>query len=427
MMNVVNFAQSGLALLMAGSVTVGSVYVTVSASVDTPNAEPAAADVTATSTRHSQAYPSHTIVLRADGVIQGQLSQVGGSDGQLIPAEGMEVKLIREGGAVARTRTDRNGIFAASGLTPGVYAVVAGGENGYLAYAFRAVAADPNSAVSADFPPTDQDNIQINSAVVPPRDFAAVKRVISERFRRVSMARAAAAEAAIASTTVEEFLPVSAAVDQADQATTIRHRQAQLGADGSLSGLVTLIDAVTGAERPIRDLTAYFIADGRVISSASIEPGGEFNVMGLTPGLYSVVAAGNDGVMAFGADILGAGQLAERQQQGDYSLAYVSQTLEITGAPAAADNFAASGEPVPGERLDEDALVPPGADVAPFGAPPGGGFAPGGFTGGGGGFGGGGGGFGGGLGGLGTLLGAGIGGAIGYAIADDDDNPPASP
>lgn len=411
-MKILQHATSGFALLLAGSVTAGSMYITIDAAVDSSSAEAAVEPAAETSVVEvaniRRMAGSQTVVLGADGTLNGRLGQISTADGQLVPAANLLVKLVSEGKLVASTTTNEEGVFTAKNLKPGNYGVVAGGQNGYVAYGFNAVldrTGNQGNAASTGA----IDGLQLNTAVVPPRDFAAVRRLISERFRRNADAADTAPTNAVASGVAD------ADAGNSQPAVTISHHKIQLTPDGRLGGKLTLLDPATGASYPVTDLTVYFVKDGTLISSATVNEDGSFEVAELKSGLYSVVAAGNDGVLAFAIDAISAEQVAGQPGTDGYVLTSIAQSLDISGAPVSAGNFSASGETSP-EPSSDDGSGNPVAGAPPGAAPGGGGGAAGG-----------GGGSGGGGGGLGTILGA-AGAALGAAaLADNNNNNPVSP
>jgi hypothetical protein len=170
-----------------------------------------------------------------------------------------------------------------------------------------------------------------------------------------------------------------------------------------------------------------FIRGGQLLGSVETDSQGYCGVVGLEDGYYSMVGIGESGFVAMGVRVETFAASATASLSKDDSLVSLLQAhvpavdWRVAGAGIDAVSYAPGfacghcGGPAPG--------CCGGCGAAPFGAPCGGlGGGCGGFGGGGGGFGAGGGGglFGGGL--LGTLLGAGIGGAIGAAVADDSDD-----
>ncbi|APZ96198.1 carboxypeptidase-like regulatory domain-containing protein [Fuerstiella marisgermanici] len=374
----------------------------------------------------------HQVQLDANGAFNGRLSALTRPDGNLAPAAGAKVRVVSEGAVVASAITNDDGGFQFTGLSEGVVAIIATGPDTLLLHSVRLVANDAAVARANTATPVSLESdagvqLELNSAVVSGSDIAVARRLIFEglpendrRFLDVPSPK-------------EESYPFG----QGESSTSLSHHQVQLRPDGTLVGLMNLLDTRTGRIREVMDLTVYFVRDGELVGSTDVQPSGEFVMAGLAPGVYSVVTNGSDGVIALGVDIVGA--VAGRQAAGKYKLTSIAQGLDLAVAPVNAQNFnrnnAAALTDGDLDPNSDPGTTPPIAG----GGVPGGGFGPigpgggGGFAGGpGGGFGGGtgggsGGGFGGGGGGLGALLGAGIGAGIGYAVADDNDNKVASP
>ncbi len=359
-------------------------------------AEPAPAEQTAVSPPVVLQDRSHDVFLNADGSLSGRLSSVGSADGNPIPASGLMVRLTRNGRSVATAQTNEEGMFVVPGLQPGVYGLIASGSNGYGVYGFRLRSHADAGGAAAGF------DAGVNSVVVPARDFATVKRLIAERFVPVDRSRP-----------IQELWStedgVKGVFGQGEPATTIATHQVQLEPGGSVSGEVNLMNPLSGSLYPVSNLMVYFVSNNTIVGSSQVNADGSFVVTGLSSGFYSVVASGDDGVMAMGVEVIDP--IAFQLKHGTYSLTSVAASLQLSGAPVDPSNFTTSVTD-PGVSEEQPLSVPMGM---PFG-------------GGGGGFGGGGAGGGGGGGGLlGTLLGAGVGAGIGAAIADDNNNPPVSP
>lgn len=418
-------------LMLASSATVASMYVTLNAAAlnesdgavvvegdASPQPEANAADAQpASSSSESLAGAAISspgrlvdVEISTAGTVSGRLRHVDGSNGTMVPAAGAQVQLLRNGISAGTVTTDQDGLFTLNNVSPGVYGLLTSGGDGYSSSGFRAVRSGPAVTADGTFTrSTVQRDLQIDLAVVHPRDTAVVQSILNgDDIDAVLSDADPAAESEEAKT---------ASIAQMIPATSIAHHQVELSADGSLTGEVVSLDPVTGAKREIVDVMVYFIMNKLVVASARVLPSGRFSVNGLTPGSYSVAAVGTDGTLAMGADLISATPLAEND--GEYTPVAVRKGASgfcgvlnpAAGSPGAPGGIAqASGLPVEG---------------LPMGFGGGAGFGPGG-----GGFGGAmGGGAGGGLGGgggLGALLAGAAGAAIGFAVADDDDKP-ASP
>lgn len=347
---------------------------------------------------------SHDIVLDAKGGFSGHLTTFA-SDGTPIDASETLVKVVVDGEVAAVVRTNAAGVFSVSGLKPAVAAIYAANKSSFVLTGVRLVSADEQvaakSGVSLDISMTANGDLdsarKIVASQLPPKDvrFSAPLTASDEEFR----------------------------IGNGESGTTVIGHRVQLQADGSLVGVVHLMDQRTGRIREVLDLSIYFVRNGRVSGQAEVENNGRFVVSGLTPGIYTVAGSGKDGVFAFGVEVAAFdANLAELDATGEYRTVSLAASLDLNVAPANTGNFNGSnaGNISDGSIDSSSETTDPEVSETEAGAQGGTGGT------GGGGTGGGGGGGGGALGdGLGAVIGAAAGGALGYAIGRDDR--PASP
>ncbi len=181
--------------------------------------------------------------------------------------------------------------------------------------------------------------------------------------------------------------PATRPVPQPDNGTKTSYTVVvHLRVDGNLAGRLSMIDP-SGKRIPAR-ANVSFLQNGQVVASAQSDEFGRFQVTGLRPGVYSVIASGPDGFAAVSVQVLPFAADASKEQV----------TLELTLVPLG-DTLS---DMLAGETTAAAATTPSGA------------------TGGSGGGGGGGGGFG--------LLAAGLGIAgLSVGIAALAEKKPASP
>jgi len=409
------FAVMGL----AASVTAGSLYVTLRASaqqenplvsevqatvVPQPETDFAAiADPTVQPLSPEKIVSDRTadVVLDASGGFVGHLFNAGTESGSA-PASDCVVKVLADGEVVAVTKTDANGNFSVTGLKPGVAGLLAYTNKSLLMVGMRLI------AENAEHTPV---NPAINSALTLSPDYELTKQLILARIgnRDLRFSSEVSAE--------DDSFPLGTG----PPSTGLSGYTVQLRKDGSLQGVINLLDERTGRYRELMDLTVSFLRDGQMVASADVESDGTFVVTGVNPGLHTVVGSGKDGSFALTVNILGSEAEAAEKKNGlrGYQTVAVMATLNFAIAPIGPQNLNINNI-----ASLTDGTVNPSTDAPPAvagpPAPPG---AAGGGTGGG--TGGGGGGAGGGGGGLGALLGAGIAGGAGYLLGQD--NNPASP
>lgn len=397
-MKLTKTVPTGLpALIVSLVVTVGSIYVTVSAAatnatpsnvVESPEApaleaEPASIKAAGTS-----------IPLTADGTLTGRFSSIDAS-GELQPAKDLVVTLTSSTGTKTAATTDDQGFCSFEDVSPGIYTVVADSPQGKLSYGIRTSIADFAVAASEPQPVAIDRMVAIDSVLTPKSDQNAISHVIKGVEVKAVVPDPAAA-------------PKSATpTENAGQTeNSYAHEPIQLNADGSLEGRLNLLDPATGDVGSVNDLTVSLIIDNSVVANARVNPDGTFTLWNLLPGVYSMVVAGQDGIAYMGVQFAGDPvpdfadgiPTAVRKQETPFSMSVV----QGAGADEPSDE-----EP---EGQGEEGTTPPAGGAAAGG---------GGSTTGGGGGGGSGGGFG-------ELLGL-AGAALGAAALASDDDGTASP
>ncbi|MCA9063769.1 MAG: hypothetical protein KDA96_11940 [Planctomycetaceae bacterium] len=400
-MKLIKLLPGSVAILLAGSVAAGSVYVVKTVStVDEPAQEQpeAAAVVEAPPAAihgdqdkewilHDR---SHDIVMDAQGGFRGRIGVFRKSDGELVPIGRLEIKLLEDGHVAASTSTAADGTFRFSDQTEGVKGLVAITETGMLIYGIRLVASNPPADYTNEF--------AVNTAVVAASDMARARSLVishlpdsDHRFQQEV-------------TNIENAYPYGTN----NLSTSIQSHTVALQSDGTLNGEVNLMDERTGRFREVEDLTVFLLRDGQQVGQARVNEDGSFQILALSPGVHSLVVGGSDGIVAMGVNLVSQ-QVAMNPEAHGYLLTSIAAELDLVVAPVNAGNLnqnnfgANTGEQTPSPTPQS----PAGASTGPGGSTGGGSGSAGGGDG------------------LGALLGLGAGAAIGAAIADD--NSPASP
>ncbi len=443
-MKTLRFISTFAMLALATVVTAGSMYVTVVAaaqqeSTDSAVVLPSAATVqdipvvtdvadgpgldaaieglepALDKTQILRDQQSH-VILDDKGGFKGRLSSLRKADGEPVPAANLNVTLAQHGAIIGSTTTDVNGRFSFTGLPDGVVAIWAEGKDALMLSSFvlfgKDTAIEENAGLVAA-----QVELDVDSAVVFGADIATVKELMSPylNIQDKRFANELAAED-------QEFNFGSGEVSA-----TLRNHSVSLQADGSLNGELSILDDRTGRVREVLDMTVHFVRNGVKAASSEVSNDGSFIANGLTPGVYSVVTVGQDGILVCSVNVVGTALANNRVQDvglGEFTPAStVSASLMLGGfggSPVGAGNLGAFSGASGGGGLGLAGMnsAPPANGA---GGQSGGGS--GGGTGGGGAGAGGAGG--GGL--LGALLAGGIGGAIGYAAGDNNNGNPASP
>ena len=425
-MKTFRFISTFVMLALATVVTVGSMYVTVTAAaqqestestvappevapvlnalgitdaVPVPGLEAAISGIDAALDKSMilRGSQSH-VILDEDGGFKGRLSSLQNKDGEAVPAANLNVTLAQHGVVIGSTKSDAAGQFSFTGLPEGVVAIWAEGEDSLLLFSIVLFAQDTaieeNAALVAA-----QVEFDVDSAVAFGADIATVKELMSPSLQNED--KRFATEVAVKD---QEF-----DFGTGELSTTVQRHRVRLQNDGRVKGEANIIDERTGRVRETLDMTVHFVKDGVNVASSEVAHDGSFIATGLSPGVHSIVAVGQDGIMVTAADLVGMND-EDNQAQGAGGgqftpVSVVADSLTFSGSPVGLGNLGAfsgsSGGGGPGQTAMNSA--------PPAGSP----FANGGGSGGGG-FGGGGG--------LGALLAGGIGGAIGYLVGGNNNN-----
>ncbi len=438
-MKTFRFISTFVMLALATVVTVGSMYVTVTAAaqqestestvappevapvlnalgitdaVPVPGLEAAISGIDAALDKSMilRGSQSH-VILDEDGGFKGRLSSLQNKDGEAVPAANLNVTLAQHGVVIGSTTSDAAGQFSFTGLPEGVVAIWAEGEDSLSLFSIVLFAQDTaieeNAALVAA-----QVEFDVDSAVAFGADIATVKELMSPSLQNED--KRFATEVAVKD---QEF-----DFGAGEVSTTVQRHRVRLQNDGSLKGEANIIDERTGRVRETLDLTVHFVKDGVNVASSEVANDGSFIATGLSPGVHSIVAVGQDGIMVTAVDLVGMND-EDNQAQGAGGgqftpVSVVADSLTFSGSPVGPENVSAfSGASGSGGSLGQTAMstAPPAssANAAEGGSSSG--------TGGGGGGGGGAGG-----GGFGLLLG-GIAGAVGYLAGQSNNDTPASP
>ncbi len=155
-----------------------------------------------------------------------------------------------------------------------------------------------------------------------------------------------------------------------------------LRVDGNLAGRVCTMDA-TGQRTPARARVAL-VRNGQIVGSTRSDETGHFQVPGIRPGVYSVIAVGNDGFGAFAVHVLpfDRGAVLDNTRPFDGGSAADPSLLDITMVPFSDYQLAMAlaAEEMPGAFGQPVTEVPPAATTPEAEAGGGGGggegFAP---------------------------------------------------
>lgn len=362
------------------------------------------------------------VSLSEDGQLLGRVAILVRPSEVPLAAHAVTVCLVQSGAIVAQADLDSDGVFHMN-VSPGVYSLIAVGSGGFAASSIHVLPPDgvddafPHAVVTQWSQATRESTPvhAINLVAVPPNHFGALERLLEEHVRvrpRLALSTSETPNAMeqgngshVRTTAVHDPMGVHAV---------------RLGQEGRLSGRMRRLHLETGRPVPVSPLTVFFIRDGVSTGGTKVDENGAFELNGLEPGAYSVVAIGPDGFAAFDILVLPPREvvLLAGRNPGFRAVGNSRQSQDV---PAMLDGSLVALQDVQEVLFQEDPDLPPmdGPPAEFFGGP--GAMAGGGA---------GGSAFGGGS--LAeALLGAGVGAAVGVgigtAVAHDHVASPFSP
>jgi hypothetical protein len=362
--------------------------------------------------------PSHILRLNQDGSLVGRISTIDPVSGKSVPVQDITVHFVQNNQIVQHVRPQASGEFVASGLKPGVYAIIGEGVGGFLAISVQVAA-----PMMVD--DTQANVVALDVSAVPPGDMPTIAELI--RTRVPSNSSTVDLSGLSTNGTSGNSAMAQVAASDGVARTTIRHQQVVLQSNGDLIGRMRRLHPQSGSPLGMNGMSIFLIQGNRIVATERIEASGIFQLHDIKPGVYSLATAGEDGFAAFSIEALAGATLIEKRSAADFMFVNLQQSedqMQIDGAAVGPENTTAlktlanQASPTGSTGIGQGGVggggrVAGGAGGGGFG---GGGFGGGGFGGegfGGGGFGGGGfggGGFGGGGFGGGGFGGGGFGG-----------------
>ncbi|MFN9750605.1 MAG: hypothetical protein ACK57U_04390, partial [Planctomycetota bacterium] len=248
------------------------------------------------------------VLLGNNGLLQGRV--LGGAK---VNAAKVPVYLLSRGRVLTQTRTDADGNFTFSNVQQGTYSLVGFGEDAFFAFGFNAI----DYAESIQFRMPEKLLIQAveNKTTInldwiryfaPNLQFRVYGRFVSKQ--------GSGDPAALYGTDGLALL-----APQAAPATSVQYHPVSLTEDGTLVGRVHQIDELNGRPVDVRGVRTILIQDDKVVKAASADNFGVFSIAGVSPGDYSLVAVGNDGMGCIGIHIV-ANNSEENARPFDFAL-----------------------------------------------------------------------------------------------------------
>jgi hypothetical protein len=149
--------------------------------------------------------------------------------------------------------------------------------------------------------------------------------------------------------TLAQQVPVPVPPRSRDAAASVNIQRSQtvyLHVDGNVVGRVSLL-APTGVARQTRAVVSL-VQNGRVIVSSRSDERGNFQIGGGLPGVYSLIAVGQDGAAIFGVQVLPYDENATESLRLDIALVPSQDALLMASMLASEVPLPPPAPPIPG-------------------------------------------------------------------------------
>ncbi len=238
--------------------------------------------------------------LRANWVM---LSSSGILNGEIIATQEAEVgnvliTLLNRGQVINQTRTDAKGKFSFNNLIEGTYAIAGFGPNTFFAFSLNIL--DYRDSTHTAHPstlriPAVQNKTTINLDWI--RHFAA-----SNQFRVYG--RFVSLEGSTDPAWLYGRDGLSNHGPSAIPSSSVNFHPALLGPAGELAGRIHQIDELNGRPVDVRSTRVMLLGDDNVVAAVTADNFGIFRFENVSPGQYSLVAVGTDGMACIGIDVV---------------------------------------------------------------------------------------------------------------------------
>ena len=221
--------------------------------------------VSESSVARISAIRNHTVTLNDKGEIQGRIATINPESTEAFGMTNMSVYFVRNGEVVEKTQTNTDGSFVTQSVGEGIYSFIAAGQQGFSTFGVNVVKSEG-----------DSHNYMEVAAISP--NLKAVQEVIANNLPKTIVDEIAADLSDVQSVKPTEFAGTN---------------RVQLTESGLLNGRV-----VSLVKNNLEGMYAHLLQGETKIAEVGIGPNGDFSVSDLKPGIYDLIAIGQDGIAA---------------------------------------------------------------------------------------------------------------------------------
>ena len=226
------------------------------------------------------------------------------STGGFANPERTSVRIVQSGRIVQTHRVGIGGVVQVSEVSPGAYSIFASGNEGFAA--FGTYLGDTAYGASN------------RVGLVPQRDAQIVRRLIEANLRTGTGTPTTKKVSRNSSTENSDF---------------------ELQADGSVKGQIIRATPTNQDAYPITDMFVAFVRDNQVVAEARSDAQGEFSLTGLSPGIYSLAAAGPEGFVCFSSAVIQPEPRVQARVRRLEFVALLGSSSSATIVPVPASDF----------------------------------------------------------------------------------------
>ena len=217
---------------------------------------------------------NQVVRVSAAGQVDGRLWAADTESGEYIFASEVDVRLFKAGTETHTTVSAESGRFEFSAVEPGSYSLIATAPTAVTAFGIQVVAADDTSVA---------EGLSIEAVMVAPEISAAKSIIDSYRSGQ-------------AGDNVDDRRPKQVGTRRTSSM-GIGANQVMLTLDGTLRGqIVSFENPVSAAE--FAETTVFLLDGDQKIGEAEVGSQGEYQIAGVEPGFYDLIAAGPAGFAA---------------------------------------------------------------------------------------------------------------------------------
>lgn len=221
--------------------------------------------VSESSVARISAIRNHTVTLNDKGEIQGRIATINPESTEAFGMTNMSVYFVRNGEVVEKTQTNTDGSFVTQSVGEGIYSFIAAGQQGFSTFGVNVVKSEG-----------DSHNYMEVAAISP--NLKAVQEVIANNLPKTIVDDITADLENVQSLQPTEFAGTN---------------RVQLTESGLMNGRV-----VSLIKNNLEGMYAHLLQGETKVAEVAIGPNGDFSVSDLKPGIYDLIAIGQDGIAA---------------------------------------------------------------------------------------------------------------------------------